>query len=44
VFAFGAIGLAVALWTLSRVNVRAFQVEHGVEETNAEKVLAAAMD
>jgi BCD family chlorophyll transporter-like MFS transporter len=44
VFAIGAIGLVVALWTLSRVNVKAFQIEHGVEESNAEKVLATAMD
>lgn len=44
VFALGAVGLGLALWTLSRVNVKDFQVENGVEETSAEKVLAAAMD
>ena len=44
VFALGAVGLGLALWTLSRVNVKDVQVENGVEETSAEKVLAAAMD
>ncbi|MBI5671571.1 MAG: BCD family MFS transporter [Chloroflexi bacterium] len=44
VFALGAIGLGVALWALSRVDVKAFQAEVGETTAATEKVLAAALD
>lgn len=45
VFALGAVGLGVALWALSRVNVKAFQAEAGeAAAATTEKVLAAALD
>jgi BCD family chlorophyll transporter-like MFS transporter len=45
VFVLEVIGLLVALWALSRVNVQAFQAEQGQPvSANAEGVLAGAMD
>jgi BCD family chlorophyll transporter-like MFS transporter len=45
VFVLETIGLAAALWALSKVNVQSFQAEQGEAVTsNAERVLAGAMD
>ncbi|MDX2141350.1 MAG: BCD family MFS transporter [Chloroflexota bacterium] len=45
VFLIGAIGLGVALWALSQVNVRAYKAEAQIEETrDTAKILAGAMD
>lgn len=45
VFVLEVIGLGVALWALSRVNVQVFQAEQGIQvEPDAASVLAGAMD
>ncbi len=44
VFALGAVGLGLTLWTLSRVDVKAFQAETSVQTASTEQVFAAALD
>ncbi|MCB9453260.1 MAG: BCD family MFS transporter [Anaerolineaceae bacterium] len=44
VFGLEAIGLIVALWALSQVNVQYFQAEQGEAQSDATSVLAAALD
>jgi BCD family chlorophyll transporter-like MFS transporter len=46
VFALGLVGLGVALWALSRVDVRAFKRQYQADAapTSAESVFAASLD
>jgi BCD family chlorophyll transporter-like MFS transporter len=44
VFAVGAVGLGVALYMLSRVNVKQFKANYESQPAEAESVFAAAMD
>lgn len=44
VFALGAVGLGLTLWTLRRVDVKAFQAETSVQTASTEQVFAAALD